>query len=138
MSIFGTLIDDLNDKTVKGLSRYCSRTCFVIAALVVLVSCKEKKPEHILSQQEMVRVMTDIYIAEEKINRLGISRDSSEKVFAAMKEKVFENAALTDSSFKRSFDYYMENPKAMEQIYMTLVDSLQLREQRAATPFELE
>ena len=48
-----------------------------------------------------------------------------------MGTKVFENAATTDSTFKRSFDYYMERPRQMEVIYSALVDTLQLREQRA-------
>ena len=48
-----------------------------------------------------------------------------------MGAKVFENAATSDSAFKRSFDYYMERPRQMEVIYSALVDTLQLREQRA-------
>ena len=79
----------------------------------------------------MVRVMEEIYIAEEKVNQLVLARDSANEVFSVMGAKVFENAALTDSVFKKSFDYYMERPQEMELIYTALVDSLQLREQRA-------
>jgi len=75
--------------------------------------------------------MEEIYIAEEKINHLALSRDSSKKVFMIMQSKLFENAGVTDTVFRKSFDYYMEHPKQMELIYTALVDTLQLREQRA-------
>ena len=37
---------------------------------------------------------------------------------------------MSDSVFKKSFDYYMDRPKEMELIYTALVDSLSLMEQR--------
>lgn len=94
-------------------------------------SCAEKTPEGILSKQEMVQIMEELYIAEEKINHLALSRDSSKRVFTEIEAMVFENAAVEDTVFRRSFDYYMEHPKEMEFIYTALVDTLQLREQRA-------
>ena len=48
-----------------------------------------------------------------------------------MLPKVFAESGVTDSVFKKSFDYYMERPAEMEQIYTALVDTLQLKEQRA-------
>lgn len=112
--------------------------CLLLTATVcaALFSCGEKKPQGILTQAAMVRIMEDIYIAEEKVNNLALSRDSAKIVFEAMGDKVFANAAVSDSVFKRSFDYYMERPREMELIYTALVDSLQLREQRA--PFSVE
>lgn len=79
----------------------------------------------------MVEIMEDLYIAEEKVNYLALSRDSAVEVAALMENKVFEKAAISDSLFRKSFDYYMERPREMELIYTALVDSLQLKEQRA-------
>jgi hypothetical protein len=50
-----------------------------------------------------------------------------------MKERVFAEAAVSDSVFRRSLDYYMERPRELERIFSALVDTLQLREQR--TPY---
>lgn len=97
----------------------------------MVISCGEKAPEDILSRAEMVQIMEELYIAEEKVNQLGVSRDSSVRVATLMGQKVFENAAVTDTVFRKSFDYYMEHPREMELIYTALVDTLQLREQRA-------
>jgi hypothetical protein len=116
---------------VKGLAHFFVRPYLILAALAWMASCAEKAPEGILSKREMVQVMEELYIAEEKINRLGLSRDSAKHVFTAMEGKVFETAAVDDTVFRKSFDYYMEHPKEMELIYTALVDTLQLREQRA-------
>jgi hypothetical protein len=107
-----------------------------MAALACLVSCAKKAPEGILSKEQMVQMMEELYIAEEKVNYLSLSRDSAKKVSPVLELKVFENAGVTDTLFRKSFDYYMERPKEMELIYTALVDTLQLREQRA--PFRIE
>lgn len=80
----------------------------------------------------MVGIMEELYIAEEKINQLALSGDSSRRVFSIMQSRLFENARVTDTVFRKSFDYYMERPKELELIYTALVDTLQLREQRAS------
>ena len=112
-------------------------TFFCAGVLSLAVSCGgEEKPEGILSKAEMVQILEEMYLAEEKINQLALPRDSAKEVFEAMEKKVFEDAIANDSVFQRSFDYYMEHPKDMEMIYTALVDTLQLREQRA--PYHLE
>jgi hypothetical protein len=106
---------------------------FLLPALLgLLLSCERSaRPEGILSHTEMVRTLTEIYVVEEKVNRLGLIRDSSEKVFDSLRARIFRNMSYPDSVFKRSLDYYTDRPKEMEVIYTALVDSLQLREQRA-------
>lgn len=128
MSIFGTRIEYC--ETVKDLITFLLRACSLVVALAWMNACAEKAPEGILSKEEMVQVMEELYIAEEKVNHLSLSRDSSKQVATFMQSRVFENAAVDDTLFKRSFDYYMEHPKEMELIYTALVDTLQLREQR--------
>lgn len=121
---------------MKKIQAFITITFLATSICVALISCGEKKPEGVLSRAEMVAIMEDIYLSEEKVNHLALKRDSAKIVFAAMKDKIFANAAVSDSAFKRSFDYYMEHPQEMELIYTALVDSLQLLEQRA--PFGAE
>jgi hypothetical protein len=122
---------------VKGIIRNLILTLISAAVFSWAASCSGRhKPEDVLSKAEMVQILEEMYLAEEKINRLGIPRDSAKEVFEVIKKKVFENTVATDSVFQRSFDYYMDQPKEMELIYMALVDTLQLKEQRA--PFHTE
>lgn len=98
-----------------------------------ILSCGgDKKPKDILSKGEMVQMLMDVYITEEKVNRLALQRDSATKVFSALEQKVFEHRNLSDTVFKRSLNYYTDRPVELEAIYTALVDSLQLREQRAS------
>lgn len=102
---------------------------------LVFFSCQENaQSEGVLSPEEMVTVLSEIYITEEKVNKLGLPHDSAVKVYDYFKGKVFEKTGTTDSTFKRSMDYYMERPLEIEKIYATLIDSLNLREQRLSIP----
>jgi hypothetical protein len=103
----------------------------IILIFLVLTGCEEKRPPGVLSRQEMVNVLIEVYVAENNVNRLGLRSDSASKVFDAMRGKVFERANVPDSVFKKSMDYYVDRPKQLELIYTALVDSLHLREQRS-------
>ncbi len=106
----------------------------MLLTAIMATSCGEKRPAGILSQEEMVQVMEELYINEEKVNQLSRARDSAKQIATVMDRRVFEDAGLTDSVFRKSFDYYMERPHQMELIYTALVDTLQLRGQR--TPYQ--
>lgn len=135
MSNFGTQIEDYGRLTVKQKYLIFVRLCLLLAPLAWVTACGEKTPEGILSRQEMVKIMEDLYLSEEKVNHLSLSRDSAKQVAAFLQEKVFESSNVNDSVFMKSFDYYMERPAQLELIYTALVDTLQLREQRAPLAF---
>ncbi len=103
-----------------------------ICMLILCCSCSDsdRNNKDILTREQMVKALTEIYLAEQKINRLGLPRDSAEREFERFKQLVFEKIEVSDSVFKRSFDYYMDRPKEMEIIFTALVDSLSLMEQR--------
>jgi hypothetical protein len=109
---------------------------FCVLILLFCISCNEavKNDQPILTKAEMVEVLKEIYLTEQKVNRLGLPRDSAEYEFERFKRIVFEKKGVSDSVFKRSFNYYMDRPKEMEMIYTALVDSLSLLEQRIDSP----
>jgi hypothetical protein len=103
-------------------------------ALTIAFSCREgaRKEKDILTHDQMVKELVEIYVAEDKIQRLSLEPDSSAKVFEIMRKKIESKTGIADSVFKKSLDYYVARPKEMEQIYTALVDSLNLKEQRAS------
>jgi len=107
---------------------------FVVFIFLMVGCWPEKTPEGILTEQQMVKVLTEIYIAEEKANHIGISHDSVVKIFPHFESKVFEKENLSDSVFAKSMEYYKANPKKLESIYAALVDSLSLQAQRMPGP----
>ena len=62
-------------------------------------SKKEKTPEGILGKEEMAKTIQEVLLAEEKVNRLRLSTDSSKKVFTAIRGKIFEKTGVSDSVF---------------------------------------
>ena len=106
----------------------------VLMSVMILgtFSCKEEQRSGaILSEKEMVSLLTQIYLVEEKASRIGIPRDSVEKIFPKFKQRVFNKMNVSDSIFLKSMDYYMSHPEKLEQIYTALVDSLSFKAQAA-------
>ena len=133
MSILPSEIEFRLIMIAKGFCSLVIGTCM----LIVLVACGEEDKngaQPILTHHEMVKALTEIYLAEQKVNRLGVPRDSAEREFERFKKVIFKGIGISDSTFRRSFDYYMDHPMEMEQIYTTLVDSLSLMEQRYDLP----
>lgn len=104
----------------------------ILAGMLLLLAaaCGNSRPEGVLSEKEMVHIMSELYLAEERASRLAVPYDSLKKVFPRFSDKAFERAGVTDSVFSKSVDYYMTNPDRLEKIYATLIDSLNLRAQR--------
>ncbi len=104
-----------------------------VACLMGSAACdSERNTQTVLPKEDMVRVLTEIYLAEEKVQRIGLKTDSSAKLFARVNKKIEQETGIPDSVFQESLRYYMERPKEMQEIYTILVDSLNLMEQRSS------
>lgn len=107
----------------------------ILAGLMILIvsACgKTSRPEGVLTEKQMVNVMTELYLAEEKANRLSVPTDSIKEIFPLFSARAFKKAGVSDSAFRKSMDYYMSQPEKLENIYTILVDSLNLKAQRAS------
>jgi hypothetical protein len=106
--------------------------CFLFTGL----SCvnKPKPPENIMTQQEMVDFLIDLHIIEAKISMSRIPNDSVGLFFQEVEDSLFQKHHVTDSIYKKSYQYYLENINLMEEIYSAVVDSLSLRERITDTP----
>jgi Domain of unknown function (DUF4296) len=107
---------------------------FILAGFATLLAgCGgDDLPKGILSEKQMVSVMTDLYLAEEKVNKLSVPYDSIKELFPMFSARAFEQAGVSDTVFRMSLDYYMSQPQKLENIYTVLVDSLNLKAQRAS------
>lgn len=94
-------------------------------------SCKEKQPEGILTEDQMVVALTDFYLKETKINSLALQPDSAAVVMQYYKQKYAAKIGIADSVLDRSYQHYLENSKAMSRIYDRVIDSLSLQQQKS-------
>ena len=102
----------------------------IILLWIVLVSCQEKmeKPKNLLTKSQMIDLLVDIHLTETKVKELYLKRDSSNKLFRILEKEVLMRQKTTDSIYKKSFLYYLDDMEKMEEIYSAVVDSLSLRE----------
>lgn len=99
----------------------------------LIISCeKEKTPPGVLSKHDMIRALSELYVAEEKIARAGLPYDSILKFFPQFEAKALQKAGISDSVFRKSMEHYKSNPEELEYIYTALVDSLNLKAQESA------
>lgn len=104
---------------------------FLIILLILSVACSKKKatdPKGLYSRKDVASFLVDLYILEAKVKNLKVSKDSSKVLFIIYEKKLYEKHEFDTSLYRASFEYFMEDPKGLTDIYSIVVDSLSLRE----------
>jgi hypothetical protein len=99
--------------------------------IVVTFACVEapKPPEGTLSKEKMVKILMDIHIAEAKTGRLTFrSVDSSKVLFRRLELDIFKKHNVDTATYRKSFEFYLQNTTYLDEIYAAVVDSLSYRE----------
>ena len=96
--------------------------------LLFISSCTEKIPEDVLTKEEMTTILIDMHLAEAKVSSLGLRKDSSDLLYEVMEKRILEKQEISEATYLRSYNYYLDNIKLMEDVYGRVVDSLSLRE----------
>lgn len=103
----------------------------MLPLLFLFASCKESgvipQPEGLLSQDEMVAVLTDIHLIEGARTGLVIMGDSVGGVNEHYKA-FFEKHNVTQSQYDSSFVYYSKNPIIFDKIYERVIENLSVIE----------
>ncbi len=104
--------------------------------LLIFIGCfacsaddQKQKPSWVLEKDQMIAYLIDLHIVESKLIKLGITRDSTSKIFEHYEEALFKEHEITDTIYRNSFNYYLEDVNEMTAIYVAVVDSLMVREQ---------
>ena len=127
MSYFADMFGDQAKNSFERKIRPLIAIGIMVSFLVL--ACNSEKPKGILSEQQMVKVLTEIYLMEEKSARSITPYDSLKKKFPKFSVKIFEKLHVSDSVFNESMEYYMAHPKKLEHIYAAVVDTLSLKAQ---------
>lgn len=103
----------------------------LLLSLIIIGACGEEgPPDDVLTREQMVDILTDIYVAEAKIARLSLNRDSALAVFRYYEDSIFHCKGLNDSIYNQSLNYYMQTPDELDKIYEAVLDSLNLKKQK--------
>lgn len=104
----------------------------IVMIIFLVMGCKkQQRPDDVLSREEYASFLVEVFLAEGKLNSLGIPVDSAMKLYLPFEVALQQQRGLTDSVLVRTKEYYLAHPNEMEQVYAAVVDTLNLREQRA-------
>ena len=105
----------------------------ILFVTAMLFSCTKKdvreKPEWLLEKDKMIGFLIDLHLTEAKLIKLGVKRDSTDKLFKVYEKQLFGKHQINDTIYFKSYNYYLEDVKEMKEIYVAVVDSLNVREQ---------
>ncbi len=84
------------------------------------------KPKDLIDTDRMVKILTDVHVAESRVSRLGIgSVDSSNLVYRRLEGQILRKYSVDTSAYEKSYIYYSSHPREMEVIYKQIVKNLQ-------------
>lgn len=111
------------------------RLFFIIALLLLLSACGSKSnefvPEPLLTEQEMIDILTDVQIIEADINyQKAMEREEGQapKDYSGLTrsyyDQLFEHHGITDSIFTQNVRYYTTRPAVLERIMDSVTQRL--------------
>ena len=102
------------------------RIIFFTLLSVFVISCQQKKadviPDNILTKEKMIKVFTDIHIAEAKIN-FCIANNIALKDTLSF-QKIFSANQITKKQYEESLSFYIAHPVMLNEIYEEVVNEL--------------
>lgn len=103
----------------------------LLAGAVVCCDHREtvKKPELLLTEQQMVDVMTDVYLIEAMLKQKQAQGEPDAGLAEGYYRQVFDHYGLTDSLFKENMAYYAYQPEVLERIMDSVVHRFEKEKQ---------
>ena len=100
--------------------------------MFLFASCNpDERPKDVLSQTQFSALLVEMYIAEARTENARVPRDSALKFFLPRESAIYKKMGISDSVVKKTYSYYMEHTKELEQVYSSVIDTLVLRERAA-------
>ncbi|CAN5433471.1 hypothetical protein BH09BAC1_BH09BAC1_24710 [soil metagenome] len=85
-------------------------------------------PSNMLSEEQMVKVLVDLHLAEARTELLYLPQDSIRPLLETRYTEIFAEHNIDTAAFNQSFAYYERNPERMDSLYQKVIDDLVERE----------
>jgi hypothetical protein len=105
---------------------------YIFILFVIAVSCNNEQEinQNVLSQDQMVEVITEIELTQAFVKLKSASRDT---LFD--QKQVFNNKLkelnISQEQFNNSLNYYCKQPKVLEGIYVKVINNLSEKQEKA-------
>lgn len=95
----------------------------------LLTACSsDDKPENLIPQDKMAKILSEIHILEAQINNLHFQhQDSSVYIYQKKRFEIMKTFELDTTSFKVSLKYYLLNPDKMKEVYVEVKKLLEAK-----------
>lgn len=96
-----------------------------LACCFLLVACSKADEKEILSKEKLASVLSDIHLAEAKINEKHIgSSDSALVLFQEIQKSIFQKHGVDSVQVNRSFEAYVKEPDQFLEMYEMVSEEL--------------
>ena len=95
----------------------------------LLTACSlDDKPENLISEDKMSKILTEIHILEAQINNLHFQHeDSAVFIYQKKRFELMKTFNLDTATFRVSLKYYLLNPDKMKEIYTEVKKNLEAK-----------
>ncbi len=119
------------ESMLRPTTKFKTGVTLLALLMTVLSACSEdeKPPKGTLSEEKMASILTDIHLAESRVNRLQLkSLDSSLMIFNRLKSDIWKTQKVDTVAYRESYSYYMTRPELMTRIYEKVNKKIEVRE----------
>jgi len=95
----------------------------------IIISCSILENEKFIPKEKLVNILIEMHVLEASIDNLNLSKDSSMIFFKMREKEIFEKFNTDEETYRESFSHYFFEPKELDEIYETVIDSLLLYQQ---------
>ena len=108
---------------------------FAFVLLLGACSVPDKEKENPLARKKMVEILVEMHMIEARADRLMVVRDSLLPEMKIAYDDVLKTKNVSETDYKKTLDYYLQNPLKMDTMYQEVVDELSRREaQKTGVP----
>lgn len=102
---------------------------FFISFFVACSSNEESTPAGVLDKEKMTMVLAEIYIIDAATNIQNFSNGLTLPANPSpLYDKFLKKENVTYQEFRSSYEYYLQHPKELSEIYTSLMDELSRRQ----------
>ncbi|MFK7773880.1 MAG: DUF4296 domain-containing protein [Saprospiraceae bacterium] len=96
----------------------------ILCGSIFLLSCQEEEIKPQISDEEMVKILTDLHISEAAI--LSLNQKLKDSISNVYYQQIFEIHGVTDSTFYSDLEILRRDAKKLEEIYLKVIDNIEL------------
>lgn len=101
-----------------------------LLSFTLFFSCSREETTGIMDKDQMAAMLVEFYLREARVKANTVTEDSAAVIFTHLRKAFAQKHGISDSIINLSYNYYLARPKELQDVYIRVIDTLALREQR--------